>query len=60
VSGPRGLQIGDPITSISGCQVRNLEEWNACIGESMRESSLGHCMTTNVISFLDTTPKSKK
>ncbi|XP_021344466.1 membrane-bound transcription factor site-2 protease-like [Mizuhopecten yessoensis] len=54
VSGPRGLSVGDPITSVSGCHVRNLDDWTSCISFSMRESSLGHCMAIDLVKSLDT------
>ncbi|ESO84863.1 hypothetical protein LOTGIDRAFT_221778 [Lottia gigantea] len=57
VSGPRGLAAGEPLTSISGCQVTNQEEWYSCISQSIREQSLGHCMPTALIQELDSSPK---
>lgn len=57
VSGPRGLVVGDPITSIGDCRVQSLEDWNSCITETMQESSLGHCMATDLIKVMDTKAK---
>ncbi|GAB1599416.1 membrane-bound transcription factor site-2 protease-like [Argonauta hians] len=58
VSGPKGLAVGDPITSISGCHVTNIDEWYACIALSIKENTLGNCMTLSVIQGLDTSVSS--
>ncbi|KAK3097010.1 hypothetical protein FSP39_005560 [Pinctada imbricata] len=57
VSGPRGLSIGEPITSISGCRVTSIADWNACIMASMKEESMGHCLAVDKVKELDTSPK---
>ncbi|XP_014787252.1 membrane-bound transcription factor site-2 protease [Octopus bimaculoides] len=54
VSGPRGLVVGDPITSISGCRVTSIDDWYTCIAVSIKEGNLGNCMALNVIQDLDT------
>lgn len=54
VSGPRGLAVGDPVTSISGCRVTSVDDWYNCIRVSMRENTLGHCMSLDIIRELDT------
>ncbi|XP_050391214.2 membrane-bound transcription factor site-2 protease isoform X2 [Patella vulgata] len=56
VSGPRGLAVGEPLTSISGCSVTNQDEWFGCISYSIKERSLGHCMPTGLIHQLNTNP----
>lgn len=57
VSGPRGLAVGDPVTSISGCRVTDIEDWHACVTHSIKEESIGHCLSREKISELDATPK---
>ncbi|KAL3881289.1 hypothetical protein ACJMK2_027744 [Sinanodonta woodiana] len=59
VSGPRGLAVGDPITSVSGCEITSLDDWNACITHSMSEQSLGYCMAVELIKDIDTSTKSR-
>lgn len=59
VSGPRGLAVGDPVTSIGGCQVTNIRDWNGCLAQSMREQSYGNCVPVNMIEELDTARKKK-
>lgn len=57
MSGPRGLAVGDPVTSISGCRVTDIEDWHACVTHSIKEESIGHCLSREKISELDATPK---
>lgn len=59
VSGPRGLAVRDPITSIGGCQVTNIKDWNKCLSTSIREPSLGNCLPVSMITELDTSNKKK-
>ena len=49
VSGPRGLHIGDQVTSLSGCRVTNMADWVKCIKVSMEEKSNGYCMPTDLV-----------
>lgn len=58
VSGPRGLAVGDPVTSISGCRVTDIDDWHTCVSHSIKEESMGHCMSREKIAEMDTTPKS--
>ncbi|XP_048767696.1 membrane-bound transcription factor site-2 protease-like isoform X2 [Ostrea edulis] len=57
VSGPRGLAVGDPVTSISGCRVTDIDDWHTCVSHSIKEESMGHCMSREKIAEMDTTPK---
>ncbi|KAL5010403.1 hypothetical protein ScPMuIL_012708 [Solemya velum] len=57
VSGPRGLAVGDSVTSISGCRVTSLDDWSSCIGVSIHEDPLGHCLTKDLIKEFDTSAK---
>ena len=59
VSGPRGLAVGDPVTSIGGCQVTSIRDWNGCLAQSMREPSCGNCVPVSMITELDTARKAK-
>ena len=51
--------MGDPVTSIGGCQVTNIRDWNGCLAQSMREQSYGNCVPVNMIEELDTARKKK-
>ncbi|XP_071136525.1 membrane-bound transcription factor site-2 protease-like [Mytilus edulis] len=57
VSGPRGLAVGEAITSLSDCRVTSLDDWSTCISVSMKEPTMGHCMALNLIKDLDASPK---
>ncbi|WAR08846.1 MBTP2-like protein, partial [Mya arenaria] len=59
VSGPRGLAIRDPVTSVGGCPVTSVKDWNYCLTMSIREPSLGNCLPVSMISELDTSSKKK-
>lgn len=50
---------GDPVTSLSGCRVTSIDDWNACIASSIKEESLGNCMSVDLIKEMDASPKSK-
>ena len=51
--------MGDPVTSIGGCQVTSIRDWNGCLAKSMREPSCGNCVPVNMITELDTARKAK-
>ncbi|XP_060566706.1 membrane-bound transcription factor site-2 protease-like [Ruditapes philippinarum] len=57
VSGPRGLAVRDPVTSIGGCKVTCIKDWNQCLAASIREPSLGNCLPVSMITELDTSNK---
>ncbi|XP_052239042.1 membrane-bound transcription factor site-2 protease-like isoform X6 [Dreissena polymorpha] len=59
VSGPRGLTVRDPVTSLGGCPVTSIKDWNTCIAASIREPSLGNCLPVSMITELDTSSKKK-
>ena len=59
VSGARGLAVGDPVTSIGGCLVTSIKDWNSCLAQSIREQSYGNCVPVSMIDELDTARKKK-
>ena len=59
MSGPRGLAVGDPVTSIGGCQITNIRDWNSCLAQSIKEQSYGNCVPVSMIEELDTAKKKK-
>ena len=59
MSGPRGLAVRDPITSLGGCEVTNIQTWNKCIAQSIREPSCGNCLPVSMINDLDTSNKKR-
>ncbi|CAH1798451.1 unnamed protein product [Owenia fusiformis] len=58
VSGPRGLHVGDHVTSISGCRVTSSADWSQCIQASMKEPVPGFCMAVEQVRKEDTAIKS--
>ena len=59
VSGPRGLAVRDPVTSIGACTITCIKDWNQCLATSIREPSLGNCLPVSMITELDTANKKK-
>ena len=51
--------MGDPVTSIGGCLVTNIKDWNSCLAQSIREQSYGNCVPVSMIDELDTARKKK-
>ena len=51
--------MGDPVTSIGGCLVTSIKDWNSCLAQSIREQSYGNCVPVSMIDELDTARKKK-
>lgn len=53
VSGPRGLLVGDQITSLNNCRIRNIAQWTMCIEKTIAEKSTGYCVPAEFIKQYD-------
>ncbi|XP_074659161.1 membrane-bound transcription factor site-2 protease-like [Tubulanus polymorphus] len=53
VSGPRGLAVGEAITSVSGCPVTSINAWHECIRKSSIDEIAGFCMPVEQMKQLD-------
>lgn len=53
VSGPRGIAVGDQVTSVGGCRVTSVPDWVTCITVSMQEKSSGFCMPVDLVKQQD-------
>ncbi|KAK2146624.1 hypothetical protein LSH36_594g02052 [Paralvinella palmiformis] len=49
VSGPRGLSVGDHLTSVGGCQVKSMAEWAECIRHSLQGTASGYCLPLDLL-----------
>ncbi len=49
VGGPAGLAVGDEISAINGCQVKGLENWQACLTKVLEEEVSSVCVEGGVV-----------
>ncbi|KAJ6667588.1 hypothetical protein lerEdw1_016709 [Lerista edwardsae] len=47
-NGPRGLFIGDLVTSLQDCSVHSVEDWNTCLAEISRKPQTGYCIKSTI------------
>lgn len=45
--GARGLIVGDKVTALNQCMVRNVKDWSQCIGREMSEGPTGYCISSD-------------
>lgn len=61
VSGPKGLSVGDRVTSIDECRVKNINDWINCLQmKSEEKQKSGFCLSLDVLSQLDVSTTSYK
>ncbi|XP_064629765.1 membrane-bound transcription factor site-2 protease-like [Lineus longissimus] len=58
VDGPRGLNVGEHITSLSGCRVTSVDAWQQCVQNSMSKAVTGYCIPSDQIKQQDTSSHS--
>nr|XP_034972336.1 membrane-bound transcription factor site-2 protease isoform X2 [Zootoca vivipara] len=51
-NGPRGLFVGDIVTSLQDCSVHSVEDWNSCLGKISLKPQTGYCIKTSVLQQL--------
>ncbi|XP_003218885.1 membrane-bound transcription factor site-2 protease isoform X1 [Anolis carolinensis] len=51
-NGPRGLFVGDLVTSLQDCPVNSVEDWNSCLGKISVKPQTGYCIKTSVLQQL--------
>ncbi|KAM6447160.1 membrane-bound transcription factor site-2 protease isoform 1-T1 [Liasis olivaceus] len=51
-NGPRGLFVGDLVTSLQDCSVHSVEDWNACLGKIYQKPQTGYCIKTSILQQL--------
>ncbi|NXT69554.1 MBTP2 protease, partial [Chaetops frenatus] len=51
-NGPRGLFVGDLVTSLQDCPVYNVEDWNSCLGDISEKSQVGYCVSAATLQQL--------
>ncbi|KAM3836662.1 membrane-bound transcription factor site-2 protease isoform 1-T1 [Vipera latastei] len=51
-NGPRGLFVGDIVTSLQDCSVYSVEDWNACLEKLYRKPQTGYCIKSSILQQL--------
>ncbi|OXB63537.1 hypothetical protein ASZ78_006066 [Callipepla squamata] len=51
-NGPRGLFVGDIVTSLQDCPIYGVEDWNSCLGDISQKSQIGYCINTATLQQL--------
>ncbi|XP_044297632.1 membrane-bound transcription factor site-2 protease isoform X2 [Varanus komodoensis] len=51
-NGPRGLFVGDLVTSLQDCSVHNVEDWNSCLGKISLKPQTGYCIKSSILQQL--------
>ncbi|NXD06698.1 MBTP2 protease, partial [Nothocercus nigrocapillus] len=51
-NGPRGLFVGDLVTSLQDCPVYSVEDWNYCLGDITQKSQIGYCINAATLQQL--------
>ncbi|XP_039210370.1 membrane-bound transcription factor site-2 protease [Crotalus tigris] len=51
-NGPRGLFVGDLVTSLQDCSVYSVEDWNACLEKMYRKPQTGYCIKSSILQQL--------
>ncbi|KAL1006228.1 hypothetical protein UPYG_G00069510 [Umbra pygmaea] len=44
--GPRGLYVGDMVTALEDCDVRNVDDWHSCLTASIHSPQPGYCVSS--------------
>ncbi|NXJ03520.1 MBTP2 protease, partial [Odontophorus gujanensis] len=51
-NGPRGLFVGDIVTSLQDCPIYGVEDWNSCLGDISQKSQIGYCINAATLQQL--------
>uniref|UniRef100_A0A8C9F1U9 Membrane-bound transcription factor site-2 protease n=1 Tax=Pavo cristatus TaxID=9049 RepID=A0A8C9F1U9_PAVCR len=51
-NGPRGLFVGDIVTSLQDCPIYGVEDWNSCLGDFSQKSQIGYCINAATLQQL--------
>lgn len=51
-NGPRGLFVGDIVTSLQDCPIYGVEDWNSCLGDLSQKSQIGYCINAATLQQL--------